>query len=203
MEDMVVRRTQADRSAATKEALVVASRALFAEHGFAGVSTEAIVQAAGVTRGAMYHQFADKTDLFEAVLIAVETDVMNQIVETVVASGTTDPIEAMRVGAAAMLDASTDDRTQRIMLLDGPSVLGWERWRQVCMKYAAGLVEEMIAAGIEAGRIRAQPAKPLAHVLIGAIDEAALYVAKSGDPTAARREMDAVLGQLVDALDVG
>lgn len=196
------RRSQADRSAATKGALIAAARELFAEHGFGGVGTEAIVRKAGVTRGAMYHQFADKTGLFEAVLVDVEIDVMNHILATVGASESADPIQAMRVGARAMLDAATGGAAQRIVLIDGPSVLGWQRWREVCLEYAAGMVETMIAAGIDAGRVAPQPTKPLAHVLIGALDEAALYVAQADDPLGARAEMERVIDQLISALDL-
>ena len=90
------RRTQADRSAATREALVAAGRRLFAETGFADVSTDAIVAAAGVTRGALYHQFADKTALFDAVLEAVEADIARRLADDVAAAGITDPVDAMR-----------------------------------------------------------------------------------------------------------
>src|SRR5881628_3869069 len=101
-------RTQADRSAATKDALVRAARPLFAEHGFGGVGTEAIVRAAGVTRGAMYHQFADKTELFAAVFEAVEVDVNQRIAQAIVDSGETDPIKVMELGAHAWIDACAD-----------------------------------------------------------------------------------------------
>lgn len=194
------RRTQADRSAATKAALVAAARDLFAEHGFGGVGTEAIVRAAGVTRGAMYHQFADKTELFEAVLIDVETEVMNHIVATVGAASTTDPVELMHIGASAMLDHSGDPHVQRIMLVDGPSVLGWPRWREICMHYAAGMVGGMIQAAIDSGQVEPRPVTGLAHALIAALDEAAMYIVAADDPVAARAEMDDVVRWLIDSL---
>lgn len=197
-------RTQADRSAATKDALVHAARPLFAEHGFSGVGTEAIVRAAGVTRGAMYHQFADKTELFAAVFEAVEADVMTRVAAVVSAQEradeAADPIAMMELGANAWLDVCADPEVQRIVLIEAPSVLGWERWREIGMRYGVGLVEAMIAHAIEVGRLPAQPAKPLAHVIIGAIDEAALYVARADDPAAAREEMRFVVGRLLAAL---
>lgn len=199
-------RTQADRSAATKDALVRAARPLFAEHGFSGVATEAIVRAAGVTRGAMYHQFADKTELFAAVFEAVEADVMTRVAAVVSAEeradAAADPIAMMELGANAWLDVCADPEVQRIVLIEAPSVLGWERWREIGMRYGVGLVEAMIAYAIEAGRIPTQPVKPLAHVIIGAIDEAALYVARADDPATAREEMRFVVGRLVTALAV-
>jgi len=196
-------RTQADRSAATQDALVRAARPLFAEHGFGGVGTEAIVRAAGVTRGAMYHQFADKNALFEAVFEAVEVDVTAHIADAIARAGETDPIVVMEIGAQAWLDACADPEVQRIVLIEAPAVLGWERWREIGMKYGLGLTEALIAHAIEVGRIPDQPVKPLAHVLIGAIDEAALYVVRAEDRVQAREEMRAVVSRLVASLAGG
>lgn len=193
-------RSQADRSAATKEALIRAARPLFTEHGFGGVGTEAIVRAAGVTRGAMYHQFADKTELFAAVFEAVEVDVTQRLDKIVSESGETDPIELMKLGANAWIDACADPEVQRIVLIDAPAVLGWERWREIGMKYGVGLVEALVAYAIREGRIPDQPVKPLAHVIIGAIDEAALYVVRAEDPDRAREETRAVITRLLGAL---
>ena len=193
-------RTQAERSAATQRALVNAARPLFAREGFGSVSTEAVVRAAGVSRGALYHQFKDKTALFEAVFETVEQEVTSRLAMTVAESGETDPIVLMELGGHAWLDACAEPEVQRIVLLDAPAVLGWERWREIGMKYGVGLVEAMIAHAISAGRLEAQPARPLAHVLIGALDEAAMYVVRAEDPAAARDEMRAVISRLVRAL---
>lgn len=198
----VNRRTQADRSAATRGALVAAARPLFAEHGFASVGTEAIVQGAGVTRGAMYHQFDDKTELFAAVFEAVEQDVQARLMHSVDSSGVTDPIDAMELGADAWLEVCADPEVQQIVLLDAPVVLGWERWREVGMRYGMGLVESLLAYAIDVGRIPKQAVAPLAHVLIGALDEAVLYIARAPDPPAAQEEMRLVIRQLVRSLAV-
>jgi AcrR family transcriptional regulator len=192
-----VRRTQADRSAATRDALVTAARRLFAAHGFAEVSADAIVAKAGVTRGAMYHQFADKTALFDAVVEAVEADVARRLAEEVAAAGISDPVEAMRRAMRKWLDICVEPEIYRIALVDGPSVLGWAHWREVCQRYVFGLVEAVLAHGIELGRIRAQPVRPLAHVLMGASDEAALYVAEAADRGQACAEMIEVLDRLI------
>jgi len=198
----VPHRTQAARSAATQETLVGAARALFAARGFGGVGTEAIVRAAGVTRGAMYHQFADKTELFAAVFEAVEIDVAARIGRAVAEAGQTDPIAVMELGANAWLDACADPEVQRIVLLEAPAVLGWERWREIGTRYGMGLVEAVIAHAIEVGRIRPQPVKPLAHVFMGALDEGAMYVARAEDPVSARAQLRAVISQLISALAV-
>ncbi len=194
------RRTQAARSAATRDALLQAARPLFAAHGFGAVGTEAIVRAAGVTRGAMYHQFADKTALFAAVFEAVEAEVTERIGAAVLAAGEPDPIAAMKLGGHAWLDACAEPDVHRIVLIEAPSVLGWERWREIGLRYGLGLVQALLAHAIEVERIRRQPVTPLAHVLIGALDAAALYAARAPDPVRARGEVAAVLDDLVDAL---
>jgi AcrR family transcriptional regulator len=195
-----VRRTQADRSAATRDALVAAARRLFAAQGFAEVPTDAIVAEAGVTRGALYHQFADKTALFDAVLGAVEADIAGRLAADVAAAGITDPVDAMRRTVRTWLTICVEPEIRRIALVDGPSVVGWSRWREVCRQHVFGLAEMLLADGIKTGRIRAQPVRPLAHVLMGASDEAAMYVAESADPDRARAEMTEVLDGIIDGM---
>jgi AcrR family transcriptional regulator len=194
------RRSQADRSAATRDALVRAARPLFAAHGFAEVSTDAIVAAAGVTRGALYHQFADKTALFEAVLAAVEADIARRLADAAEAAGISDPVEALRYAVRTWLDICVEPEILRIALVDGPSVLGWAHWREVCYLHVMGLVRALLEQGIQLGRIRAQPVLPLAHALMAVGDEAALYVAEAADGTQARTEMTSVLDQLIAGL---
>lgn len=196
-------RTQAQRSAATRDALVAAARPLFAADGFGRVSADAIATAAGVTRGAMYHQFDDKTELFAAVFEAVEAEVMDRIGAAVADAGTTDVIDLMKLGARAWLDACAEPAVHRIILVEAPSVLGWERWREVGMRYGMGLVQGLLEQAIETGRIPKQPVIPLAHVLIGALDEAALFLARSDGSTKARREVDGIIDRLVEALTTG
>jgi AcrR family transcriptional regulator len=191
------RRAQADRSAATRDALITAARRLLAAQGFAEVSTDAIVAAAGVTRGALYHQFADKTALFDAVMDAVEADIARRLAEEVAAAGVSDPVEALRYAVRTWLEICVEPEIYRIALIDGPSVLGWTHWRAVCQRHVFGLVQDLLSQGIALGRIRAQPVRPLAHVLMGAADEAALYVAEAADHAQARAEMIAVIDQLI------
>ena len=193
------RRTKHDlRSAATRERLVSAARHLFGERGYAGVATEEIVHAAGVTRGALYHQFRDKADLFAAVAETVEAEVTARIAAGALAT-TADPVEALRAGARLFLEVHADPEIGRI-LLDAPAVLGWTAWRELGLRYGLGLVRAALQAAMDAGAIAVQPVVPLAHMLIGALDESALYVARADDPTAARAECLAVFDQLMRGL---
>jgi AcrR family transcriptional regulator len=189
------------RSEATRRLLVAAARTLFGERGYAGVGTEEIVRAAGVTRGALYHQFRDKADLFAAVAEQVEAEIVNRVVEGAV--GAADPVEELSMGMRLFLDACADPEVERIILLDAPAVLGWEAWRDLAARYGLGLVQAALQAGIEAGAIIPQPVAPLAHVLIGALDEGALYVAGAEDPDMARQECAAILDRILRSFTPG
>jgi AcrR family transcriptional regulator len=194
------RRTQAERTAATRALLIGAGRRLFADKGFAEVSTQAIVAAAGVTRGALYHQFADKVGLFAAVYEEVERDVVADIAREIMQAQPLDPLQAMREGARLFLDRCAAPDVQRIVLIDAPSVLGWDQWRAVGVKYGLGVIEGMLAHAIADGAIPEQPLRPTAHVLLGALDEAALYVSRAGDRDQARQDMDAICDRLISGI---
>jgi AcrR family transcriptional regulator len=194
------RRTQAERSAETRESLIAAGRALFAEHGFADVALETIVRAAGVTRGALYHHFPDKTELFAAVFEQVEGDVAARMGEAIAVTGQTDPVEVMRLGAAFWLDACADPEIQRIVLVDAPAVLGWTRWTEIGNRYNTGLVRTLLTSAIETGRIPPQPVEATALTMLGAMREATLYVALAQHRDRARQEAGAVINRLIDAL---
>jgi hypothetical protein len=126
-----------------------------------------------------------------------EADIAVRLADEVAAAGISDPVEALRQAVRSWLDICVEPEIHRIALIDGPSVLGWAHWREVCQRHVFGLVQGVVQSGIEVGRIRAQPARPLAHVLMGAGDEAALYVAEAADRTRARAEMIEVLDQLI------
>jgi len=194
------RRSQAERSESTRGALIAAARPLFAERGYAGVGTEEIVRAAGVTRGALYHHFKDKRELFEAVYVQIEVELTEQIARGALAGGAESPIAAMRLAVDHFLEACTEPEVQQIALLDGPSVLGWDRWREIGAEHGLGLVESSLQAAIDVGEIEDQPVRPLAHVLLGALDEAAMLVSRSEDPEGARVEVGRTLGALLGAL---
>src|ERR1700737_672656 len=193
------RTRKADQSEATRAALIEAARELFAARGYAAVATEEIVRAAGVTRGALYHHFAGKLELFQAVY----EDVERGLVEQIAASATStagDPLEALHAGAQAFLDACEDPAVQRIALVDAPSVLGWERWREIGLRYGFGLVQATVQAAMDDGLIEPQPAVPLAPLLLGAIDEGAMLIARAQDDGTTRTQVGASVARFLDAL---
>jgi AcrR family transcriptional regulator len=194
------RRTQEERSAATRDALISAARRLWGLRGYAEVGTPEIATAAGVTRGAMYHQFADKATLFAEVVEAVEQDVMARMGMLVAESGATTPAVAIRAAVDAWLEVSSDPEVRQLVLLDAPSVLGWAAFRDVAQRYSLGMTEQLLTEAIRAGQLAEQPVRALAHVLIGALDEAAMYIATADDATRARRETGEVLHRLIDAM---
>lgn len=199
-ERAAARRTQSQRTAATRALLIAAARKLFADKGFSNVSTQAVVAAAGVTRGALYHQFNDKAALFGAVYEEVERELVAGIAEQVVTAQPVHPLEAMRMATRLFLDRCAAPDVQQIVLIDAPAVLGWDEWRAVGVKYGLGVIEGMLAQAVAEGAIPDQPLRPTAHVLLGALDEAALYVSRATDRARAKVEMAAVCDRLISGI---
>jgi AcrR family transcriptional regulator len=189
---------KAQRAEATRGALVAAARELFAERGYAGVGTEEIVKRAGVTRGALYHHFGDKKDLMRAVL----HDLSRELAEAsaMAALEQTDQWQQILAATNAFLDACTDSAIQRIMMTDAPSVLGWDEWREIDTQYGLGLVKASLQNAMETGLIPRQPVDPLSHLIVGALDEAAMYIARAPDAGEARREMGESIERMLDGL---
>lgn len=192
-------RTKAEQREATTAALVAAARALFADRGYAAVGTEEIVKAAGVTRGALYHHFkGGKEELFRAVLVQLSAELMQQVMAA--AGAQTDPFEELVAGTEAFLDASMTPEIQRVMLIDGPAVLGWEVWRSIDSEHGLGLLEAALQNAMDAGALMPAPTRAVAHVLIAALDEAAMVVARSDDQATARAEMGQTVRRLLEGL---
>jgi AcrR family transcriptional regulator len=198
---MNVRKTQAERSEATRNALMTVARRLFTERGYDAVSAEEIVREAGVTRGALYHHFGGKAELLEAVYERLEAESTERVARIVLGSDLHSPVAAMKAGVGAFLDECAEPELRQIALHDAPAVLGWDRWREIGAANGLGLIEASLTAAIEAGEIRELPVKPTAHLLLGALDEAAMLVARSDDPVA-RAEVTAVLVALLDSFGV-
>lgn len=191
------RRTQAERTTATRGALVAAGRALFTERSYAQVSAEEIVAAAGVTRGALYHHFEDKKGLFAAVFEAIEEETITRLAA---AGGEGGALDRIRAGTRAWLDLCREPEVHRIALIEAPAVLGWERWRAIGDRYSLALVEHLLSSAIATGEIPPQPVPPLAHVLLGMVREGALFLATAADPVQAQRDVGRVVDQLLLAL---
>src|SRR5262252_5194666 len=160
MGKLATRRTQGERTAQTRGALIAAARRLFGAEGFAEVGAERIVREAGMTRGALYHQFADKTDLFAAVLDEVEAEIAQRVAGAVAGFDPADTTGMLLAGAGAWLDASSEPDLQRIVLLDGPAVLGWDRWREICLRHTVGLIAALLQDGIDRGSLPPASASP-------------------------------------------
>jgi AcrR family transcriptional regulator len=191
---------KAQQSEATRRVLLEVARRLFTERGYAAVSTEEIVRAAGVTRGALYHHFQDKKELFRSVFEEVEQEGMAQV--ATVAAGEVDPWQRQLVALRAFLDICQEPHVQQIALVDAPSVLGWEAWREIEAHYGLALVRAGLQLLMDEGLIEARPVEPLAHLLMGALTEASMVIARAEDPGAARKEVGASIERLLEGLRV-
>ncbi|AWV48879.1 TetR family transcriptional regulator [Mycobacterium leprae Kyoto-2] len=167
------RRTQEERSTATRDALTLARHRLWRLRGYAEVGTPEIAKEADTTRGAVYHQFTDKAALFRDVVETVEQDAMAQIASVVASSGAKTPVDAIRAKVDAWLEGLADPQVRQLILLYAPSVLGWAAFRDVAQHYSLGMTEQQLLS--EASRAR-QLAQPLDHVLIGKLYESAMAI---------------------------
>lgn len=181
----------------TRERLVAVARALFAERGFANTGTTAILEAADASRGSLYHHFRDKTDLFRAVYEQVEEELVAAVFEGL---GDIDPATVLDEGANQFLDACLDPAVQRIVLIEGPAVLGWEQWREIDQRYGLGLVKTALQAAMDAEVIQEGPVEPLAHILMGGLIEAAILLAHATEPKRTREEIGCAVTLMLDGL---
>jgi AcrR family transcriptional regulator len=196
-----IRTRRAEQAEGTRTALVEAARPLFSERGYAGVGTEEIVAAARVTRGALYYHFEDKRDLFRAVYAEVERELVEGVAR--VALEQTDPWQRLIAGCDAFLDACIDPALQRIVFLDAPSVLGWREWHEAAEAASAlGVVEFGLQEAAEAGLVRIGNVPVFAHLVLGALNEAGMFIAHSDDPRRARDEVGAAVRELLDGMRV-
>jgi AcrR family transcriptional regulator len=194
-------RTQAERSEATIGELVSAARTLFAERGFAETSIEDIVRAAGVTRGALYHHFADKTELFRAVLEEEEKALVRSSAEAAARKrGAWSKVEA---GCDAFLDACLDKGVQQIVVTDAPAVLGWDAVREIEFGYWLTTMTRSIEKAIAEGTLPERPAEPLAHLIFGALCEGSYVIVGASDQRAAMHEVRGELRRLLRSLAKG
>ncbi len=195
------RTTQAERNAATRAALVDAASRLFGEHGYQAVATGQIVAAAGVTRGALYHHFTDKSDLLGAVYERIEADSVVAVQKAI--SDAADPWQAALIGARAYLDFCSDPTVQRVIFVDGPAVLPEDRRRAIIERHGGALIRAMIVLLIDGGVIEDQPVEPLAALLTGSLIEGAAYIGRAEDTERASAEVAKLLERFLRGLATG
>jgi len=171
---------------------------LFARTGFAATSIEAVMAAAGASRGALYHHFDSKTQLFEAVLERVEADIAHSVVAA--SRGIADPVEALRAGCNAWFDLAREPAVRQIVLVDAPSVVGWAKWREIDARHGFGLMKASLKNAAKAGRVDSDLIDMLAHMLLASVLEIALIIARANDPVAAKQEGRAAFEALIDRL---
>jgi AcrR family transcriptional regulator len=190
-------RTKAEQRERTKRALIDKARSAFSEDGYERVKVAEVAKAAGVTTGPVYHHFGAKRELFLAVLEQIHEEVASLIAEALTGL---EPWDELVVGSKTFLEASTDPSRQRIMLVDGPAVLGWETWRKLDAQTSMRLLEDVIADLIDRDELPSQPVQPLVHLLSGAMNEAALWLASSRDRERDLAEMNVALERLLESL---
>lgn len=186
------------RSAATRRKLIAAARKAFAETGFHEASTPAIVKAAGVSRGALYHQFADKTALFLAVVEDMQRQVYDAIEDATRDSD--DPLQALKEGSRVFLELAARDDFVRIVMTDGPAVLGPVEWRRIDREHGIASLKIGLEAAMTAGAIRPLPADELAILLSGAMNEAVMHLLDSQDRKAALETLCRTIDAIFDGL---
>ena len=192
--------TQAERREKTKASILKAARRIFGERGFAAATMDEIAGSARVAKGAVYHHFATKEAVFEAVFEQVSLDLVADLDR--ISRAENDPLAAMAAGTQGYFVACSKGPTGQIILRDGPAVLGWERWREIDAKHFGGKFPRAIAAAMEAGVIAKQPIEPLARLLLGAVTEAAVAVSGGPDIGKVGTDYARAFRSLLDALRV-
>jgi AcrR family transcriptional regulator len=203
---MAVKSRRAEHVQDTQAALLQAARELFAEKGYAGTGTEEIVARARVTRGALYHHFRDKPDLFRAVMQSVAADLAQGLITQQLsrpADAADGAWDQLRDGFQAFLDACTGSDFQRIVLIDGPAVLGHGAWNDLVEQHGLGLLRTWLQRAVDDGQIDPLPVDPLARLLAALIAEASLYIAQAPADDRARREAGAIVDRILSGLRPG
>jgi AcrR family transcriptional regulator len=189
-----------DRGRATRDQLVAVAVDLFAARGFEATSIEAVLEQAGVSRGSLYHHFASKQLLFEAVVDAVEARVGGEIMAAVQAAGTADPVGVLGAAFLAWVRLAADPVVRRILLIDAPAVVGWRRWREIEEQYGLGMIRAVVQAAADEGRLPPSQVDAFSHVLLAAVNELALLVALADDVPAAQASAETAVDELLRRL---
>jgi AcrR family transcriptional regulator len=189
------------KAEATRRNLVAAARELFGQKGYAATSVDEVVRHAGVTKGAMYHHFRDKDDLFRAVVEEVKLEVTTAAADSYFAAAEgADPDDTMLLTCLSVIDAHLDPVVQRITVLDARAVLSASARRELDARYEVALLRGALRAAMRAGTVERQPIAQLAHLLAGTLTEACALIADAADPTTARTEVGDVIARLLEGL---
>jgi AcrR family transcriptional regulator len=194
-----MRRTQAQRRAATRAAILEAARELFAEHGYHGCSIDTVLSRAESSKGGFYHHFSDKAAVLEALLTEFEEEGVRRAREW--SAGVTSPLEIIRVSAHNLLAWCTDPYIRQVVLTDALSVLGFARWHQIDDRYTLDVLDRLLKHAVKVGEVRPLPSTRMtARLINAATNEAALFVANAVDVEASRREASAGVDHLIMSL---
>jgi AcrR family transcriptional regulator len=193
--------TKTAQTAATKGRLETVARDLFGTRGFEAVSAEELVAKADVTRGALYHHYDGKEGLFAAVVETLMCDLHAALARETAGEG--DPLKALQRGIGVFLRTCSEPAIQQILLIDAPAVLGWPRWRELDAKYGFGLLRQALSAAAAAGLLGERDAEMSAHLLLGAITEAAMVIARSPHPARARKAAERALIAVIEGCRPG
>ncbi len=191
---------RAEHAADTRGALIAAARRLFADRGFDGTGTEQIVAEARVTRGALYHHFRDKADIFRAAMAEAAAEVATRLIDEQLAAEAPSPMAEIRQGMSAFLDVCMEGDFQRIVLVDGPRVLGADAWEDLVERYGRSLLEQWLERCVGTGDLDDLPVRALARLLIAMLTEASLAIARAEDPAATRADLGLVLDRMLTGL---
>src|SRR5215472_10369520 len=187
-----------ERGQATRAHIVDVAMRLFATHGYDGTSIEAVLAESGVSRGSLYHHFAGKDALFLAVLEAVGARLAEQT--TLALADARDPVEILRIGSLQWIRQAGDPIVQRIMLIDAPAVLGWQRWRELDEQSTLGFIRSAIAYAADAGSVDQRHVDVFAHIVLAAANEIAMMIALASDSAAAADKAESALAEFLDRL---
>jgi AcrR family transcriptional regulator len=189
-----VSRREEKRLTARQHILAVAVR-LFTEAGYEATSVEAILSACAISRGALYHHFSSKEELFKAVFETIEEEIAKATIDA--ARGITDPVESLRAGCLTFLAMARVDRVRQIALIDAPAVLGWQTWREIEGRHGFGLLKAGLRAAAKGRHLKREPIEELAHMLLAALIEGALLISRAENSATAARSTTAAIDRLI------
>jgi AcrR family transcriptional regulator len=171
---------------------------LFAANGFDNTSTDAILGASGASRGSLYHHFGDKSGLFDAALQTVHKDAVEQT--RLAAQHCDDPLDALRAGCEEWIRLASQPSVRRIVLVDAPAVVGWERWRQIDEDHSLAIVERGLRVAAKRGYLPKALVRVTSLMLLASLNELALAISNDSDPARAEHDALAALNHLLDRL---